>query len=54
MTPKFIFIVPYRNREKQKDFFIEKMKYILEDIDSQDYLILFIHHVMKETLIEEL
>ncbi len=43
MIPKFIFIVPYRNREKQKDFFIEKMKYILEDIDSQDYLILFIH-----------
>lgn len=43
MTPKFIFIIPYRNREKQKLFFIEKMKYIMEDIHPDDYKYLFIH-----------
>ena len=41
--PRIIFIVPYRNREKQKSFFLEKMKYIMEDINEIDYKILFIH-----------
>ena len=41
--PKMIFIVPYRNREEQQHFFLHYMKYILEDINDEDYKIWFIH-----------
>ena len=43
MTPEFIFIIPYRNREKQKNIFEEKMKIVLEDISEDKYKIFFIH-----------
>jgi hypothetical protein len=39
--PKIVFIVPYRDREKEKEYFIERMNILLEDMDKSDYLILF-------------
>jgi len=42
-TPKVIFVVPYRNRELQRRFFIKHMTYILEDLPSSDYRILIVH-----------
>jgi|UniRef100_A0A6C0IN26 hypothetical protein len=43
MIPKIVFIIPYRDRETQKQFFIDKMTEVLEDISSDDYRLLFIH-----------
>ena len=43
IVPDKIFIIPYRNREKEKNIFIDKMKYILEDIQSDTYEIFFVH-----------
>jgi hypothetical protein len=40
--PTRVFIVPYRSRETQKDFFLDKMKVILEDI-KEPYEIYFAH-----------
>ena len=40
--PSLIFIVPYRNRAEQRIFFLNYMKYILEDYEDSDYKILFI------------
>jgi len=41
-VPKLIFIVPYRNRELQKNIFDNVMTNILEDIPSSGYKIYFI------------
>jgi hypothetical protein len=40
--PKFVFIIPYRDREQQKDFFKRNMSYILEDVPNSDYKIFFV------------
>lgn len=39
--PKIIFIVPYRDRENQKNLFLRQMKYVLEDLSPDDYKIYF-------------
>ena len=43
MIPDTLFIIPYRDREMHKRFFIRHMSYIMEDIDPESYKIFFIH-----------
>jgi len=43
IIPKFIFIIPYRDRASQLEFFKTHMQKILEDIPSSDYKMLYIH-----------
>jgi len=42
-TPNLVFIVPYRNRKQQYEFFSSHMKVILEDLPANSYRILYIH-----------
>lgn len=42
-VPKFVFIIPYRDREEQLFFFRRQIKFILEDYDPNDYRIFYIH-----------
>lgn len=43
MSPKIIFIVPYRNREADKKYFENYIKYLLEDMDPLSYEIYYSH-----------
>ena len=43
MPPKYVFIIPYRDREQHLQFFNRQMKYVLEDIPKDDYDIYFVH-----------
>jgi len=43
MPPKYVFIVPYRDREQHLQFFNRQMTYVLEDIPKDDYEIYFLH-----------
>ena len=49
IPPKYVFVVPYRDREKEKDFFINHMNYILENYDRMTYKILFVHQMDKRS-----
>ena len=41
--PKLVFIVPYRDRQQQQEFFAKQMKFVLEDMSPDDYKIYYIH-----------
>ena len=49
IIPKMIFIVPYRDRKQQYEFFSNHMKMILADINPTDYKILYIHQLDSRT-----
>ena len=43
LIPTIIFIIPYRDREKQYEFFSKHMKSILEDFPQDSFKIFYIH-----------
>jgi len=45
--PNVVFIVPYRDREQQLQFFSKHMDYILEDTNPDDYLVYYVHQCDK-------
>jgi hypothetical protein len=42
-VPKYVFIVPYRDREQQLMFYKKHMAFVLEDVSQSDYKTFFIH-----------
>jgi hypothetical protein len=43
MTPRLIFLVPYRDRKEHQEIFSKHMENVLEDLD--DYKIIYIHQM---------
>lgn len=43
--PKYVFLIPYRGRPLQLDFFQRHMKYILEDYPEGETQIFFVHQL---------
>jgi hypothetical protein len=45
--PRFVFIIPYRDRQHHKQFFDVYIKYLLEDMNKSEYEIVFSHQTDK-------
>lgn len=43
IVPKVVFIVPQRDREMHRSNFIQRMKYLMEDIPDHEYAIYFVN-----------
>jgi len=43
IVPKYVFIIPYRDREQQLAFFKKHMSFVQEDVNQDDYKTFFIH-----------
>ena len=41
--PKFVFVIPYRDRQEQYEIFVRQMAKVLADVPFQDYRMFFIH-----------
>lgn len=41
--PKYVFIIPYRDRKNHQLLFERQMKYIMEDVDPSEYRIIYAH-----------
>jgi len=48
-VPKYVFIVPYRDRDQQQKFFAKQMAYVLEDVNKSEYKIFYIHQCDKRS-----
>jgi hypothetical protein len=42
-APKFVFVVPYRDREPHREFFNTYIYKIMEDVPSEDWAFFFVH-----------
>lgn len=49
ITPKMIFVVPYRNREIHLDIYKKHMCKIMEDYEETEYRILYVHQCDKRS-----
>ena len=47
ISPKLVFIVPYRDREYQKEVFVAQMKVVMSDYKEEDYKVCYIHQCDK-------
>jgi hypothetical protein len=45
--PRFVFVIPYRDRQHHKQFFDVYIKYLLEDMNESEYEIIFVHQTDK-------
>ena len=48
MTPEIVFIIPYRDRETHKEFFLRQMEFVLENVEETSYEIYFVHQRDKQ------
>jgi len=48
-TPKLVFIVPYRDRDQQRQFFSRHMEYILSDYAMGEAVVYFVHQRDKRS-----
>ena len=46
--PSMIFVIPYREREEHRRFFLRYISYILEDYDKDSYEIVFVHQCIHD------
>ena len=47
IIPKIIFVIPYRDREQQYNFFMHHMQNVMSDYSDNEYKIIFIHQCDK-------